>query len=212
MSTIVKTVKEAIKYWYIPLIVGLLFLLTGIYTLASPLESYVTLSMLFSLTFIMSGISEAIFAITNRKELDHWGWTLIYGILTFLVGLLLVSRIDLSMLTLSMYVGFIVLFRSIAAISFAIDLRSYGVKDWIYLLLTGVFGGLFAFALLWNPSFAGLTVVGLTGIALLVSGAFSIYFSFKLKSLKNYPEKIPQELKERLESVQKEIQSQLRVN
>ncbi len=61
MSNFFKTITNAIKHWYIPLIVGILFVATGFYTLFSPLEAYLTLSILFSLSFLFSGLSEIIF-------------------------------------------------------------------------------------------------------------------------------------------------------
>ena len=84
MSNFFKTVKNTVKYWYIPLIIGLTFIGTGIYTLVSPLESYVALSIIFSLSFLFSGLAEMVFSVANRDEIDNWGWTLAFGILTFL--------------------------------------------------------------------------------------------------------------------------------
>jgi uncharacterized membrane protein HdeD (DUF308 family) len=92
MSSFLKTVTNTVKHWYIPLIVGLIFIGIGIYTLISPLESYLALSIIFSLSFLFSGLAEIIFSISNRNEIDNWGWTLAFGILTFLLGVLLIVR------------------------------------------------------------------------------------------------------------------------
>lgn len=183
-TNFVKSIRSSIKHWYIPLLIGILFLVIGIYTLRAPLASYVALSVLFSISFLLAGLFEIVFSISNRDELDNWGWTLTFGIITLLIGLLLVARPELSMATLPFYVGFLVMFRSISAIGFAIDLRHYHVEDWAILLVFGIIGLLFSFILLWNPLFAGLTVVIWTALALLASGVFSIYLAMKLKKLK----------------------------
>lgn len=104
----------------------------GIYTLTSPQESYLALSVLFSLTFIASGVSEIYFAISNREALDNWGWILFFGIISFIIGILMIANPALSMITMPFYVGFLVLFRSIAGISFALDLKSYGVLGLLF--------------------------------------------------------------------------------
>lgn len=86
-ETFLKFVKNSVKHWYLPLIVGVLFVGVGIYMFTTPLESYVTLSVVFSLLFIFSGLSDIIFSISNRDELEGWGWTLTGGIFTLLLGL-----------------------------------------------------------------------------------------------------------------------------
>ena len=110
-KSIFKTFNDTIKHWYIPAIVGSIFIVVGIYTFASPATSYVALSILFSLSFLFSGISEIVFSLTNRNEMDNWGWVLAFGILTTVIGGLLLSNPAVSMATLTFYVGFLILFR-----------------------------------------------------------------------------------------------------
>ncbi len=76
-------------------------------------------------------------------------------------------------------------------------------------MIVAVFGLLLSFILIWNPLFAGLTIVTWTGIALISGGIYSIYLSFKLKKLNDKSKKIPQELKEKYEKVKQEIQNEL---
>ncbi len=196
MDNFFKTITNAIKYWYIPLIVGIIFSLTGIYTLFSPLESYLTLSVLFSLSFLLSGISEIIFSVSNRKEIDNWGWTLTFGIVTTLFGVLLLANPHISITTLPFYIGVVVLFRSITGIAYALDLKKYGAVEWSSLMIVAILGLLLSFILIWNPLFAGLTLVIWTGMALISAGIYSIYLSFKLKKLNAKSKQVPQELKE----------------
>ncbi len=209
MDDFLKTITNAVKHWYIPLLVGILFAGVGIYTLLSPLEAYLTLSILFSLSFLFSGLSEIIFSVSNRKEIDNWGWTLTFGIVTALFGLLLLIKPHISVTTLPFYVGVVVLFRSITGIAYALDLKKYGLLEWGSLMIVAVLGMLLSFILIWNPVFAGLTIVMWTGLALILGGIYSIYLSFKLKKLNSMSKKVPQELKEKYEKIKREIQDEL---
>ena len=208
---IFKTIENNVKHWYLHLLIGILFLAVGIWTLASPLASYLALSVLFTVTFLVSGLFEIIFSLSNRRELDNWGWMLASGIFSFVIGVLLFINPELSIVTLPYYVGFSVLFRSVGAISTSIDLKHYGVRDWGNLLAVGVLGLLFSFILIWNPLFAGMTIVFWTALAFLTAGVFAIYFSFKLKKLKNTHGKISPELRDRYTKVQEEISRALHV-
>lgn len=189
-STFYKTVKNSINHWYLILIAGLIFVVLGIWTLLTPVSTYLTLSVIFSVSFVIIGFIEIIFAISNRKEIDSWGWNLVNGILNLLVGLLLISNPAISILTLPVYVGFIVLFRSIMAIGTSLDLQNYELPDSGSLLIIGILGIIFSFILIWNPGFAGLSLAVWTSIALITAGVYSISFSLKLKKLHNKVDKI----------------------
>lgn len=204
-----KTIRNTIKYWYLHLIVGILFILVALWVFNTPVATYLTLSILFTVTFLVSGISEIIFALSNRKELDNWGWTLVSGIFSLLIGVLLVANPALSVTTLAFYAGFLVLFRSIWAISISVELKNYGVSQWVMLLIIGILGVLFSFILLWNPLFAGMTLVIWTGLAFLLAGIFAVILAFKLRNMKKFPDRVSKELRERYEQIQEEIRKEL---
>ena len=203
------TINKTINHWYILLVVGIIFIATGIYTFVSPLESYAALAILFSISFIISGASEIAFSLLNKEVLNNWGWFLVLGILTLIVGVLLFVNPAVSQATLLFYVGFLVLFRSISAVSHSFELKEYGFSDWGYLTVIGVVGIVFSFILLSNPILGGMTVVIWTGLALITSGFFSMYLAFKLKRLKDLPNNISNELRSRFNLVSQEINNAL---
>lgn len=172
---------ENIKRWYLMLIVGIVFIILGIWTIATPLNAYVALSIVFALGFLISGIVELVFALYNKHQ--NWGWSLALGILTTVVGVLLLIYPEASMLTLPIYVGLTLLFRSISGMVTAYDMKQYGILDWGTLMVTAILGLIFSFILLWNPVFAGVSVVVWTAVAFVIIGAYTVYFSFKLRKL-----------------------------
>lgn len=208
-TSTLKTAMDAVKHWYIPLIIGLIFILLGIYVLATPAASYLTLSLVFSLSFLVSGILEIVFSIANRKEMDSWGWYLAGGVLYSLLGILLLSRPEISLITLPFVVGFYVLFYSASALGWAYDLRNMGIMGWGNVAVAGVLGIILSFILLWNPLFAGFSLVLWTGIAFLMIGLSGIMFSLHLKKIKNMPGKLSEELKNRIENIKKEYQQSI---
>jgi len=179
-----KVVKNSIRHWYLLTIAGLIYIAAGIWVSLTPLSSYLALAMLFSFSFLVSGISEIAFALSNRKELESWGWKLAFGLLTAVIGVILLSSPILPITSLPLYVGFVVLFRSIMAMIFSIELQNYGVRQWGWLLFIGILGLAFSYILIWNPLFAGLTLVYWTAFALITLGIFSISFSVQLHRLR----------------------------
>lgn len=204
-SQFLNSIKSAIKHWYIPLGVGIFFVIVSIVVYTSPLGSLLALSMLFSLSFLFGGLSEIVFSIVNRHQMDNWGWSLAFGILTFLVGTSLMMQPDLSLRVLTLYIGFIILFRSIASISLALDLKRYGNKNWGALLVLGILGAIFSFILIWNPIFAGLSMVMWISISFLFAGLFSIYFSLQLRKLHKSSKKLSANLSARYDALMEDI-------
>jgi uncharacterized membrane protein HdeD (DUF308 family) len=179
----IKSVKESLKHWYLFLIVGILLIGTGIWTITSPVESYMALSTIFSLTFLISGIIEIVFAFLNKERIDNWGWTLVFGFLNALIGIMLLTNPLISATTLPIYVGFLIMFRSFGAIGTALDLKNYGNLEWGSLMLIGVISLFFSFFLIWNPLFTGISIIIWTGLALISSGIFNIYLSIKIRNI-----------------------------
>ncbi|MDY0198508.1 MAG: HdeD family acid-resistance protein [Tenuifilaceae bacterium] len=203
-----KSIKEAIRQWYIPLLVGIFFVIVSIVAFGRPESSFLALSILFALSFLFGGLSEIVFSVSNRKQVDTWGWSLAFGIITFIVGVLLVINPALSMITLAFYIGFVFLFRSIATIGFALDIKKYGNINWGGLLTFGILGAIFSFILIWNPAFAGLSAVVFIGLNFLFAGLFSISLSLQLRKLNKSSKKISAELRERYENLMKEIREE----
>ncbi len=180
---IVKSVREKVKNWWLSLILGICYIAFAIWVFVTPLESYLALSILFSVFMFVSGLFEIVFAISNHKHLEGWGWTLTAGILDFLFGILLILYPGLSMSILPLFIAFWLMFKGISAIGVSIDLKSYGVKNWGWILFLGIVVVLFAFLIVAEPIVGGLSLVYTTGFCLLFAGIFRIMLSMKLKKL-----------------------------
>lgn len=210
MTNILKTFRESIKYWYIPLIIGVLLVVLGFYLFTIPTETYFTLAMLFSISFLVTGALDIVFSIQNHKTLNGWGWYLVGGIITLVLGIYLVAFPEITVTILPFVVGFTLLFRSFLALGYSFDLKDMKILSWGNVALASVAGILFSFLLLASPFFTSLSLVVLTALSFIFVGIASIALSFDLKKVRDTQEKISSELKEKLFSVQKEIEQQLK--
>lgn len=207
-TSFLKTIKSTIKHWYIPVVVGVFFVIVSVVAFTRPVGSLVALSVLFAWSFLFGGLSEIIFSVVNKDQLSNWGWSLAFGIITFVVGLLLMLNPALSISVLAFYIGFVILFRSVSTIGFAIDIKKYGSKNWVGLLILGIIGTIVSFILIWNPLFAGMSVVILVALSFLFAGLFSILLGFQLRNLHKSSKKISAKLAQRYDDLMKEIQDE----
>lgn len=201
-------IKNAIKHWYLPLFVGIFFVVVSAVVFTSPAASLLTLSFLFAMSFMFGGLAEAVFSFVNRKELENWGWSLAFGAVTFIVGTSLVINPVLSIGILAFYIGFVLLFRSVSAISFAIDLKRYGSKNWAMLLVLGILGIIFSFILILNPVFTGMSIVVLVALSFLFTGLFSIFLSLQLRKLHKSSKQMSAKLKERYDDLMEDMRKE----
>jgi uncharacterized membrane protein HdeD (DUF308 family) len=210
MATFLKTVRNTVKNWYIPAIIGVLFILLGGYLFSVPVATYLTLTIFFSLTFLFSGILEIVFSVQNKDELEGWGWYLTSGIFSLLIGIVLVSKPDVAATTLPFFIGFSLLFRSFQGLGFAFELKNYGVIKWGNLAILSILGIVFSFLLIANPIFTGISLVVMTALSFIFVGISAIVLAFQLKKLKTLPGKLRKELKDKIEDLKEEYYNEIK--
>ncbi len=210
MANVLKSLTNSVKYWYIPLIAGIVFIICGAYIFTVPLATYVTLSVIFSMSFIISGLFDIFFSVQNSRILNGWGWYLVSGLISSAMGIYLLIYPGISITILPFVVGFTIMFRSFQLFGFSLDLKDVGIPGWGNLALISVLGIIFSFLLLANPFFAGLSLVTLTGLSFTFAGISAIVLAFNLRKIKYLPGKISNELKSKIESLQNEINKSIK--
>ena len=178
-----KNLQKAVKHWWLSLLLGILLIAMSIWVIKTPLASYIGLAILFSWLLFISGIVEIVFSISNKDNMDGWGWHLAGGIIDFILGSFLVFNPGITMAVLPFLVGFWMMFGGVWAIATSMDLKSYGTKGWGWTLTFGILTTIFSFFVIFNPVFGGFYLVFMTAFALMTLGVFRIILAFKLKKL-----------------------------
>jgi len=79
------------KHWgglFWQLLIGVLYLLIGVMLLVEPLRSVMALTLLLAIFFVVEGIFRIITAF-RLKPKQNWGWILVNGIVTLILGALI---------------------------------------------------------------------------------------------------------------------------
>ena len=184
MANIFSKAVSTVKHWWLFLLTGILLIVGSIWVFLTPVESYVNLAWIFSILVLVTGISYVIFSISNRKELEEWGWYLTGGIFEIVMGIILVSYPDLTIIMLPLFVGFWLMFRGAQIIAASPKLKEYRFINWGWLMLLGIALTIVSFLMILDPLFGFLNVVYITSVALLLLGIANIMLSLKLKEIK----------------------------
>ncbi len=185
MLYFIESMKRAVKNWWISLLMGILAIIMGIFCFAAPGASLIGLTYVFVIGFILGGILDIIFAVSNCDYVYGWGWTLAAGILELLLGVMLFTLPAASVTVILVYfVGFWILFRSIWSIGESAQLRMMGVKGWGWTLALSILCTVLSFLYLLSPTFSkGVFVIALVGISMLVYGTFRIVMAFEFRQI-----------------------------
>lgn len=178
------TLKGIVKNWWLFLIIGIALAGLGILVFRHPLASYIGLSIFFIITLFTTGISQIVYAISNRANLNSWGWHLAGGIFETIIGIFLMVHPGMSMALLPLVVGFWLMFRGVALIGLSIDIKAFGFKPWGWLLASGILTVVLAFFITVDPIVGPLSIVAFTGLSALVAGGANIYFAIQLNKIK----------------------------
>jgi uncharacterized membrane protein HdeD (DUF308 family) len=205
MKTFSQTLTKSVKHWYMPLIIGIILIAAGIYVFTVPLETYLTLSLLFSVSFIIIGLLDIFFSIRNHKIIEGWGWYLVGGLLSLAGGIILSIYPGISVVILPFVVGFTLLFFSCFLLGFSFDMKSLGILSWGNVAVLSALGVVFSFLLIVNPLISGISLILITGVTFIITGVSSIVLSFDLRKVKKMPEKFSSELINKIEDIKKEI-------
>jgi uncharacterized membrane protein HdeD (DUF308 family) len=168
-------VYRGTRHWWAFSIRGLLFILVGIYMIASPASSYLALGFFFGLVIFLAGVAE-LFRVNRDRRTGNRGWHIVLGVIDMLLGIILMGHVTASVDILRIIVGIWFLFKGFSLLGFS---RLTGMS-WIF-GLGGVLTVLFALLILFNPVFGAMTIILWTAIAFIITGFFNVLLGFWLK-------------------------------
>lgn len=183
-NEIIRSVKLKGKYWWASLVIGILALIVGLISSFEPFATIGMLTLFFITYFLVNGIFEIIFAISNRKHLKEWGWTLAGGIVSFIFATILIM-IPLGGVVLFMYyVAFYVLLQALLGVWGSFTLKNIGFRNWWGYLLLAILGVIFGCILVLQPAITASLISIIFAISLICYGLFRIFYAFRLRKLK----------------------------
>lgn len=183
MRTIFDELKQEVKNWWLSLILGVLYVIVGLWLMFSPFSGYAALSILFSVSMLVSGLLEISFAVSNRRRVSSWGWYLVGGIVDLILGFYLILYPWVSMEVIPFIIAFWLMFRGFSSVGYAMDLKRYGTRDWGWYIALGILAIICSFIILWQPAVGAIYAVYMISFAFLIIGLFRIMLSFELKNL-----------------------------
>ena len=162
---------RVIRHWWLLMLAGILCVAAGIAVFVFPMESYMTLSIIFGVLMVITGAAQLIIASTSGNYLAMKGYVIVGGILDLLLGIFLCVYPAVTVVLLPIMLGIWMMYHSFMLIAFGGDLDTFKINGSGWVILGGVLLLILSFLVLVNPFSVGITtVIVLTGVGLIVFG------------------------------------------
>jgi uncharacterized membrane protein HdeD (DUF308 family) len=108
------------------ILVGILYLVVGFIILDNPTAAMLALTLVLGASFMIAGLFRIVAAL--QIKFHNWGWPLLNGIVTLLLGILILKNWpEAGMWVLGLFIGIELIFDGLSWIMLALDVRSIRV-------------------------------------------------------------------------------------
>jgi uncharacterized membrane protein HdeD (DUF308 family) len=175
------TEKRNPTYWWVPMLFGVIFIITGIWILRSPVESYEKITKIIGVIILVSGTTQILFTVGNRKGIPGWGFQATGGIIDLVIGIILILNPSILLRIITLFVGIWLIVNSVTLIMRAAEARKEKQGYWKWEIILGVMLLLLALLFLWHPMIIGFTIAIWSAWAFIILGVFRIVLTIKLR-------------------------------
>ena len=177
--------SRAIRHWWLMLVAGILCIAAGICIFVFPVESYVTLSIMFGVLMLLVGAGQLVIASTSGNYLMMKGYFMVGGILDLILGIFLCVYPGVTLVVLPFMMGLWLMYHSFMLISFGGDMDTFKISGSGSMVILGILILVLSIFVLLNPFSAGVvTVLVVAGVGLILLGITFCMVASKLKELK----------------------------
>ncbi len=155
------------RSWWSYVLRGVLALIFGILFIAYPGATLRTFVILLGIFLIIDGVVNLIRSLIFIFRKEPWGWTLVWGIVGLLLGLILVNHTDFTLGFVAILMGIWVVIMGVAELAMAFDMPPESGRGVIAVL--GVISLGFGIAILAWTAETVYALMVLFGIYLLVA-------------------------------------------
>lgn len=179
-SKIVKTIERLFKLYIMRSIVFDLFIIMlGMFFIIKPYSGLRGCEIAFSIVLLLSGFS-SIFDSTTKKVINLFNFSLIYGVLSLIFGLLIIINPLALANIITLCFGIWMVLSGALKISYGFNLKGGNEESWSVTFAIGVVTTLVGILLVFNP-FIELYITQVVGIFVVLYSILDLTNCFLFK-------------------------------
>ena len=184
LENLTERASRAVKHWWLLMVAGILCIIAGICVFVFPLESYVTLSVLFGILMLLTGAAQLVIASSSGNYLMMRGYFIVGGVLDVILGIFLCVYPGVSLVVLPVMMGLWLMYNSFVIISFGGDMDTFKLSGGGMVMILGILLLVLSIFVLLNPFSVGVTTVLIVaGVGLILFGLILFAISLKVRDI-----------------------------
>ena len=153
-------------------------IIAGVWTWFHPDSILLAMAIYLGIVFLAGGIGYLYSFIRSRS-----GAWLALGLLDILIGLVLVTNLGVTALSLPIFLAVWALGVGVIQTAFAFEMKDAGFYSWKWTLVNGILGIVFGLLIIAHPVIGALTISLMLGSYLVLFGVFSLLEYFTMKRM-----------------------------
>ena len=160
---------------------GILAILFGLFALFMPGVTLHLFIMVFGIFAVLDGLFSVIISFTKIKEEHNWWYLLLQGILSLLIGFLVLRSPFLTEVLIVIYIAIWMIAVGVLEITTAVRIHKF-IKGERWYIISGIISILAGTIILYNPMGGVWTLTWLIGINALLFGSIFLVMGMRLTS------------------------------
>jgi len=198
--------KTLFKNWWVLLLKGIVSIVFGLLAFMNPGLTATSLMLWLSIFLLIDGALSMIGTFMHWNENDDKWLLLLEGVVSLLLGILLMRSPGAGMLAAVFFLGFWSIISGVSRVAMAIQLRKQIDTEWL-LGISGFLSILFGVLVLSNPGAGIISIMWMIGIMAVLSGILLVVLAFKLRGMGNKVENLAENAKERLSELESRMKA-----
>lgn len=172
------------RYWWLVMLRGVFAVIFGLLAIFMPAITLAVLILFFGAYVLVDGVSNVIYARSERDQNEHWWLGFLEGLVSIVAGILVFAMPGLTGIVLLYLIAFWAILTGIVEIGSAIQLRKE-IDNEVLLGLSGLLSIAFGVLLVVFPAGGAVAVAWIIGFYAISFGVTMIAFGWKLRSSTN---------------------------
>jgi uncharacterized membrane protein HdeD (DUF308 family) len=175
--------QQLLRKWWVILLQGILLVALSFYIFTNPAAALAGISIWFGTIVLVTGLIGIMGWLFGDKK-DRESMSLLWSVLTFAVGILMLLHLLATAKILTVVLGIWVLVSGILLLQNGLLLKNNNYGGWIMIIL-GVLSAVVALMMIFDISTGAVAITSLLGLQVLVTGISLMLLSLAKKMLLN---------------------------
>ncbi|MCI8446006.1 MAG: hypothetical protein HFH31_00770 [Bacilli bacterium] len=175
---------------------SIFFIALGLFLVIKPDTTITAISYIIGGIIMVTGITFLIKYFSNREQYGLFSGDLIFGVLSIVIGLVLILNPTALAKVIPFIIGVWILISSVTKIEYSMQLKSIDNRAWVYTMIIAIITFIWGLLLIFDPFGGAMAITQIIGIFILVYAILDFIEIFIIrKNLKDIKKEVKEAIK-----------------